>query len=388
MIGPVRRLWGALATLGLWGLDRAAVFGVTRSRSASDARRVVLVVRMDAIGDFLLWTDAAPELRALYPAADHRLVLVANREWAELVPALGLFDQIVSVNRVGFVRTPWYRFAVLRSIRALDADVCIQPTYSREFLFGDAVVRASQARERIGSAGDLTNQRRSLKRLSDRGYTRLLPASEGALQELERNAEFARALGATGFRAGAPRLAVAFDPPSGFGAPPYYVLFPGAASALRRWPAERFAELAARIHTRTGLRGMVCGGPGDVELGERIVAQASVPIENWAGKTSLAQLLRVLHDARLLVTNETAAAHAAAAVGVPAVTLTGGGHFGRFVPYPESSRAAGPAIVFHRMECYGCSWSCIYPLKPGEPAPCVTGIAVEQAWEQVLERLG
>src|SRR2546426_8798046 len=64
-----------------------------------DSRSTVLVVRLDAIGDFLLWTGSVPALTNLYPAAVFRLVLVANRVWADLARSLGVFDEIVELDR-------------------------------------------------------------------------------------------------------------------------------------------------------------------------------------------------------------------------------------------------------------------------------------------------
>jgi len=245
------------------------------------------------------------------------------------------------------------------------------------------VVRASGARERIGSQGDLTNQRGWIKAFSDRGYTRRVPADPSPLMELDRNLEFVRGLGARAAQPGLPVLVLGGDLPAGFDRSPYYVLFPGASHPLRRWPIERFAELASRIHARSGWRGVVCGGPGEQELGARLVAAGSAPLESWAGRTTLEELCRIVRDARLLVTNETSATHIGAAVSTPTVCILGGGHFGRFMPYPERLGEREPAPVFHSMDCYGCNWRCIYHPAPDDPAPCITGIELDTVWERV-----
>ena len=49
--------------------------------SRQDAN-AVLVVRLDEIGDFVLWLDAAAGLRRLFPGA--RIVLAGNEIWADL----------------------------------------------------------------------------------------------------------------------------------------------------------------------------------------------------------------------------------------------------------------------------------------------------------------
>jgi ADP-heptose:LPS heptosyltransferase len=106
---------------------------------------------------------------------------------------------------------------------------------------------------------------------------------------------------------------------------------------------------------------------------------------NWAGRTNLSQLTAVLAGAKLLLANETSATHLAAAAGVPAVCLLGGGHFGRFMPYEaeESDERPLPQAVIHRRDCFGCNWLCKYKVAEGEPVPCVEGITVADVWETI-----
>jgi hypothetical protein len=66
----------------------------------------------------------------------------------------------------------------------------------------------------------------------------------------------------------------------------------------------------------------------------------------------------------------------------------GGGHFGRFVPYPDlPGQTNNLKEVFHKMPCYGCNWKCIYPINEGEPAPCIANISVDAVWEKVVPLL-
>ena len=103
-----------------------------------------------------------------------------------------------------------------------------------------------------------------------------------------------------------------------------------------------------------------------------------------AGKTELTELSGLLSLSQLTISNDTGAVHLAAAIGTPMVCILGGGHFGRFVPYPKlSGQTNSLKVVYHKMPCYGCNWECIYPLKKNEPAPCITKISVDAVWEKV-----
>ena len=377
----MRRAASALRLALTGAADRAVL---STGRPAAPRGRV-LVVRLDAIGDFILWLEAAKALRALYPRGERHMTLLANRAWAELGERQRIFDRVWPVNRDSLRYGAAYRFRTLRMIRREGFDTVIQPTYSREHHLGDSVVRASGAPERVGSSGDLSNASAAERRLGDGWYTRLVPAETGPLMELIRNAEFIRGLGVPGFRAALPSLAVGQDLPAGFVAAGYYVLFPGAGWDRRQWPVARFAEMARRIHAATRWTGVVCGGAGDVRLAEALARDAGVPVETWAGRTSLAELAAIVKGARLLVGNETSAVHLAAAVSTPAVSITGGGHFGRFLPYQlevETDRPL-PATVSRRMDCFGCNWRCVRDAPSDRPVPCIAGITVDDAWEAV-----
>jgi ADP-heptose:LPS heptosyltransferase len=351
--------------------------------------RKVLVIRLDAIGDFVLWLDAAREIRRLYPPDRFRITLLGNRLWTPLAEKLPWFDEVLPVERKRFKFDPAYRRRVLLALRDSGFDVAVQPTFSREFLYGDSVIRFSGARERIGSTGDCSNQVPFLKRISDRWYTRLIPASKEPLMELERNAEYLRGLGIHDFRANVPELPGYAPLQQAPGHRDRYVLFPGVGVPNKQWPPENFARLAERIHRATGWIGIVCSGPGEEGLGDLLVRCSDAPLENLSGRTSLPGLVSVVAGAHLLIANDTSAIHIAAAVSTPSVCILGGGHHGRFVPYRTEVKTDRPlpVAVSYRMECFHCNWICIYHPKPAEPAPCVANISVDAAWDAVRKLL-
>ncbi|MHC4250241.1 MAG: glycosyltransferase family 9 protein [Planctomycetota bacterium] len=389
----LRLLWWLLI---LRPIDWLAGLG---SRRAHDDR--VLVVRTDAVGDFVLWSRALLSLRALYPRASHRIILRAlyprashriilfgNAGWLPLARALDAADEYIAVDTRRFILNPIYRFRMLRRIRRLGASVAIHPTFARYLLCGDSIVGASGAGERIGSRGDDACVGRRERAIGDAKYTRLLPASKEALSELERNAEFMRELGLPGFRPGLPDISAVVrdvDRPRG----DYYVLLPGSYRPKKMWPVERFARVAEYLHRHTPWRGIVCGGPGEKMLGERLLAEADAPIESLAGRTTVLEFAAALARARLAIGNDSGGIHLAAAFGVPAVCILGGAHFGRFFPYPESVGLPGPppVAVYSRMPCYGCEWRCGLARTKNGPVPCVLGVTEGDVFEALRPRV-
>ena len=98
-------------------------------------------------------------------------------------------------------------------------------------------------------------------------------------------------------------------------------LFPGANAPARRWPLERFAELA-KARARAGDRVVVLGGPGEREQTARVAAVAPGSVD-LGGRTGIDDLAAVLNVLDLLVTNDTGPMHLAGAVGTPTVSLWG-----------------------------------------------------------------
>lgn len=338
----------------------------------------LLVVRLDAIGDFIIWLDSAKRYRQLYP--DQKIILIANAAWADMAQGLPYWDEVWPVKLRDLVRKPFYRWELLRRVRKTHFSTAIQPTFSRILMHGDSLIRATHATQRIGSIGDTANISAGDKATSDLWYTRLLPATDLPLMELERNAEFNRSLGAGDQVASVGHLPVLADLPSALtdlGC--YFVIFPGASWVGRMWPTLAFAAVARRLAQDHDWRLVVCGSQQEAALAEVVIRQAALPgAVNLAGKTSLAEFAEVVRHAQCLIGNETSAVHIAAAVGTASVCVLGGGHFGRFMPYTEAAKGMKPVAVYKSMPCFRCNWECNQANKDGGSVPCISGITVEQ----------
>lgn len=371
-------------------LDLAAVAAVRRA-AAPTGQRPLVIVRVDAIGDFVVWLASSESLVDSY--RPRRVILIANLLVADLARATGIFDEVVPLDVRAFQMHRCYRLSMLRKVRALGAAIAIQPTYSRAFWTGDALIRATGAPECIGQQGDLNNIRPWQKRLSDRWYTQLIPPVVQSSHELQRNADFLRALG---IGSGTPVCARL----GSFGAPPkalkteraYFVVMPGAGSARRMWPVERFAALARRIAVDRDLRLVICGSPGEKALADALARAAG--LEDTivlAGQTSVLELIETIRGARLTIANDSSAIHIAAAVGAPSLCLLGGGHFARFLPYPDAATNIAPEVrpscVHTAMACFNCNWQCSQPHNPQGPFPCLEAITLEAATTAALRQL-
>ncbi|WP_293899911.1 glycosyltransferase family 9 protein [Phenylobacterium sp.] len=102
---------------------------------------------------------------------------------------------------------------------------------------------------------------------------------------------------------------------------PYVMLVPGGAEHRpeKRWPVERYSELARILYSR-GFDVVIIGGPKESELAHAI--QRAVPrARDLTGRTDFASIAMLGAKATLAIGNDTGPLHLAAAGGAPAIVL-------------------------------------------------------------------
>jgi heptosyltransferase II len=89
--------------------------------------------------------------------------------------------------------------------------------------------------------------------------------------------------------------------------------------ALRRWPADRYVELAQRLIAK-GFRLILIGGPDDTWV---LPLFDGLDVENLIAKLSLPQTLALLNDSDILVTHDTGPLHLGGVTDVGIVSVFG-----------------------------------------------------------------
>jgi ADP-heptose:LPS heptosyltransferase len=345
----------------------------------------VAIIRLDAIGDFILWLDATKEFRRLYP--DKKITFICNEAYADFAKHFNYWDNVIPVNTEKLINSFLYRIRILTYIRRKNFEIVIHPTYSRVFLTGDSIVRASSASEKIGSAGDLSNISYWEKKISDKWYTKLIAASEKKLMEIERNFEFIENLGGEKFTPKIAYIPVLKNTKNLQINNPYFIVVPGAQWKYKMWKQENFTKIIQRLVECTGWSCVLCGSEKEFQLCNEIIEISSVPAINLAGKTNISEFVEVIRQAKILISNDTSAVHIAASVGTPSICILGGGHFGRFLPYPEyliDKNTKIPSVIYNKMDCFGCNWKCYHNnYQNNESMPCIQEVHVDKVWNEV-----
>jgi ADP-heptose:LPS heptosyltransferase len=134
---------------------------------------------------------------------------------------------------------------------------------------------------------------------------------------------------------------------------PLVLLNPNASDmlSLRRWPMERYVELARRLIEKSpSLHVCTTGTSEEAEHSQQFVDAVSSPrCFSMAGKTSLRQLMLLYCLADALVTNDSGPAHFAALTKIQVVTL-----FGPETPRLFGAHSPRSHIVWKNIPCSPC----------------------------------
>lgn len=154
---------------------------------------------------------------------------------------------------------------------------------------------------------------------------------------------------------------------------------------MRRWPPERYVELARQLIARDSqIHVAFTGSAAEKEEADRLVAQvASCRCFSLAGQTTLRELLVLYTLADLLVTNDSGPAHFAALTPICVVTL-----FGPETPTRFGSLSPRSRVLRQDMPCSPCVDARNNRLSTCRQNRCLQRIEVAQVLDLAAELLG
>ena len=340
------------------------------------------IVHLELLGDYVLWLPYGRALVRHLHSQGREVMLVLTAAVAPLAERDFPECLVVAFDRRRFVQDWRERRQVLRTLRAKSASMIYHVSYPRDAIVMDAAVSA------LGSAAwgfdAVFSDRPWIDRFISRHlYFRLLPAIDG-VHQTQRHRAYVHAAGVS-----SALLSPIADFSNGLDAPcdgPYVVIAPGASQGKRRWPMHQFVAVARHIlDHHQGWRCLVVGTAAEREIGEQIAASLGEQADNRAGCTDVLGLVGCIAHARLVLGNDSAAVHIAAACGVPGVAVVGGGHYERCFPYDprEALVRRLPVTVARPMDCFGCDWICRYRVAADRAFPCIEAVTVEAVWAGV-----
>jgi heptosyltransferase I len=305
----------------------------------------LLVVRLGAMGDILHALPAITALRNAHPRWE--MGWVVEPRWQALLSAPGAeqSDPEKPARSTARPVIDWLHLAAIRDWR--DRPLSLSTLRGIRALRGelrargyDAVIDL-QGAIRSAMVGRLAGARRLIGEATPReGAARWLftePVVTRGEHVIEQDIELVNQVAGDALAPVAPLLPVDQAAESwcdallaSSGTRPVALINPGAGWGAKRWPVERYAIVARGLIAR-GLRVLVNTGPGEEQMADRIVKEASgaaIPLA-----TTLSQLIALTRRVTLCIAGDTGPLHLACALGRPVVGIYGPTDPGRNGPY-------------------------------------------------------
>lgn len=333
----------------------------------------VLVIRLGSLGDLVHVLPAVAALRRAWPEA--------QIDWLVEKPHAALLALVPTISNVivlqGRSVGGWLATRAQLRVRRYDLAIDFQGLVKSA-----ALARLSGARRVIGF--DTPALREAAARFF---YTEQRQVGEGR-HVIDKNLALAAALSDPGpGRASDPAgprtfplslmPSPALDEVRRSGITDFVLLNPGAAWPNKRWPPDRFGEVARRLRETRGWPSVVLWGPGESDLADAVVA-ASQGAAVRAPETTFNDVLAVAGAARLIVSGDTGPLHLAAAAGCPVVAV-----FGPTTPARNGPWDDRDVSISQYSSC-----ACHYQRQCRQPNRwCLAGTTIDQVIDAITTRL-
>jgi len=299
----------------------------------------LLIVKVDSIGDYVLFRNFIQEIKNSDTYKNHRITLCGNSWWKDLAENLdaSVIDNFIWID-YSKLNDCGYWFRLHKKIFFSRFETVIQSTFSRDRI-GDDIVKYSAAKKKIGSEGDLVNLTALKKKENDETYTRLIPSAGKYMFEFNRNKHFFEQVLNKKIAISKPSIASVHQTETKI------IFFPGAKDTFRRWSTGNFAALSKKLKSDfPAATFVICGSAQDTPMAKEIIALSTVSFTDLTGKLSLMQLVAELEQAKLVIANDSGPFHIAVALNKKVICISNGNNYSRFTPYPEEMKTQSIVI--------------------------------------------
>jgi ADP-heptose:LPS heptosyltransferase len=349
----------------------------------------ILVIRLDAVGDVVITSCLFREMRNAHPAA--WITVVVQPLCRELLDFCPYVDEVLTLESTysrlrsepaRVLRT--LRFA-RRHLRRTRFDIAVIPRWGSDTYHATIMAFLSRAEVRVGFSEMVS----PTKQIKNKGFDKLLthPINDPTLKhEVRHNLDVLRSLGTEPV---SDALEVWIEPrdkehassllATMSGAGPVVVLSPGAGHAKRRWPPDRFLEVARMLQEEFDARLILIGGPGEQAIGRDIHRSLDGRLTNSAGTATLRQSAALIQLGDLFIGNDSGPKHIASALGVPTVEISchpiTGSDESDNSPIRFGAWGNRSAVVQPRQALAPCNSECV-----AGDAHCILDVAVEDVF--------
>ena len=161
----------------------------------------------------------------------------------------------------------------------------------------------------------------------------------------------------------------------------FAVIAPQTRAASRRWGAEKYARLAARIKNELSLDVVLIGAPDEIQAVSEVAELSGVECLNTAGRSDLLDSYEIMKRALVYVGNDSGGAHLAGASGTYTISISGADDPSETHPLIKQGK-----IIKKDIPCSPCVKN-VCPRRD-HPNECMDLISVDEVLAAVREAVG
>lgn len=348
----------------------------------SSKRKRLLIIKADAIGDYVLFRNYLEVIRHSEKYKDYEIDLLGNVAWQEIA----LWYDKPFISRFFFTKTadlyesPGKVLKLGWKLFNQNYAAVLQPSYTRTIII-DGLAALTGTKDITGFVSDNEALSPKIKAKTDLFYSKLITLPKDYYFEFDRSRYFFEQVLNIPIDLAGPSFPAKDSMKQGV------TIFLGAGNPKRGWQTDNYLQLMMLVMDQTQRPIHLVGGPEMEQTAEYLTSlMPEDSVINLVGKTTLPKLIDHIARTSLVICNETSAVHMAAACNTKVVCILGGGHFDRFAPYPDHVYNR-TTFVYEKMPCYHCNWICIYNTAAEEPFPCIGNITLEKVWRATLPLL-
>lgn len=349
-------------------------------------RKKVLVIYNLAFGDGVIFRCSLIYLRKIYPKNKYDITLICQKGIDKLYDKDDVFDKIVAIDFNKSTVSLKERIKNFKIIRENYYDIIIDPVGIFEYTTNVLYTRIAVGNKKIGYI-DNNDRVYISKRKIKKIYNKIIELDKKDVSLLEyyniffnklAGKENKIPLGFQKLRTTSTKLDLPKD---------YFIIFPSASIGLKRWPIDRFAELAKKVYRKTNMTLVLVGTQTDLAAINELMEQldSSFPYVNLALKTSLNDYIDIIKKANLVITNDTSAYHIAVIEEVKCALIAGAYTYDKYALYdfPNKEKYRKPCVIVKNKKCKNCNNRCPYLSKDDKTWPCLNEVTVNYAFKMI-----
>lgn len=306
-------------------------------------KRAVLIIKLDGIGDYILFRNFLEEIKNAPEFCEKRIVLCGNNLWKDIALEFDckFIDRYIWIKKDKIKNTTnLYCYIKCLKLNWTYYENVIHPTYSRDYI-SEFLVQNIFSPNKITMIGDDTCLPQDVLKNYDRNYNELINVGKNNDFDFYKNKIFTEKILKRNIDIKRPVMNLNRNKYKDT-----IVVFIGASHLIKKWNYMNYCTLIKKLSNIADTKFLLCGSKEDfLDANKIMLSNNTNKIVNLVGTTNLLELIRIISNSRFVITNDTGIVHISGALDVKTFCLYRGEYMGRFQPYPLQTRSTITTIM-------------------------------------------